>query len=81
DEIYVESAYGKVKGRAKLREGLRPDTIVFLSQFGHWLTPVAKDTRERLPNLNELSKMDLHKMSEDGGVRDTVRVKVYKATE
>ncbi|MFC2019219.1 molybdopterin-dependent oxidoreductase [Chloroflexota bacterium] len=80
DEIYVESAHGRVKGRAKLREGLRPDTIVLHGQFGHWATPVAREAGKRLPNITALSRMDLNLMAEDGGVRDTVKAKVYKIT-
>lgn len=79
DEIWIESAYSRVKGRAKLREGLRPDTIVLHGTFGHWATPLARDYGESLPNINRLSKMDLNTLAEDGGVRDTVKVKVYKA--
>jgi len=81
DEIWIESAYTRVKGRAKLREGLRPDTIALHGQFGHWTTPIAKDYGERLPNINRLTKMELGMMAEDGGVRDTVKVKVYKAAD
>ncbi|MFC1965232.1 molybdopterin dinucleotide binding domain-containing protein, partial [Chloroflexota bacterium] len=81
DEIYIESAHGKVKGRAKLREGLRPDTVVIHGQFGHSTTPLSKDTRELIPNITALSKADIGMVAEDGGVRDTVKIKVYKATE
>ena len=44
DEIWVESTVGKVRGRVKLMEGIRPDTILLAGQFGQWTTPVAKDT-------------------------------------
>jgi phenylacetyl-CoA:acceptor oxidoreductase len=44
DEIWVESEVGKVKGEVKLRQGIRPDTLLIAGQFGHWATPVAKDT-------------------------------------
>ena len=44
DEIWVESEVGKVKGKVKLCQGIRPDTLAITGQFGQWATPVAKDT-------------------------------------
>lgn len=44
DEIWVESPVGKVRGKVKLIEGIRPDTLLMAGQFGQWETPVAKDT-------------------------------------
>jgi len=36
DDIWVESPVGKVKGKVKLVEGIRPDTLLMAGQFGHW---------------------------------------------
>lgn len=44
DEIIVESEVGKIKGRVKLAQGIRPDTIAIAGQFGQWTMPVARDT-------------------------------------
>jgi len=44
DEIWVESPVGKVMGKVKLCQGIRPDTVAITGQFGQWATPVAKDT-------------------------------------
>jgi len=44
DEIWVESEVGKIKGKVKLIQGIRPDTIAIAGQFGQWTMPVAKDT-------------------------------------
>jgi phenylacetyl-CoA:acceptor oxidoreductase len=44
DEIWVESEVGKVKGKVKLIEGIRPDTVLITGQSGQWSTPIAKDT-------------------------------------
>jgi phenylacetyl-CoA:acceptor oxidoreductase len=43
DEVWLESEVGRVRGRVKLSQGLRPDTVVIPGQFGYWSTPVAKD--------------------------------------
>ncbi len=44
DEVWVESEVGKVKGRVRLAQGIRPDTIAIAGQFGHWAMPVARDS-------------------------------------
>ncbi len=36
DEVYVESRTGKIKVKAKLIEGIRPDTVQVMHGFGHW---------------------------------------------
>jgi phenylacetyl-CoA:acceptor oxidoreductase len=43
DEIWVESPVGKIKGRVKLIQGIRPDTLQIPGEFGHWATPVVKE--------------------------------------
>ena len=43
DPVVLESASGKTHGRATLREGIRPDTVLLVGQFDHWATPYAKD--------------------------------------
>jgi len=81
DPIWVESPIGRVRGVATLREGIRPDTILALQQFGHWVTPVAKELGRRLPNLNQLAPIHLALTNATGSGADLVRVKVYRATE
>jgi len=44
DEVWVESEVGKVKGKVKLCQGIRPDTLAITGQFGQWATPIARDT-------------------------------------
>lgn len=77
DEIWIESPIGKTKGQAILREGIRPDVVVALQQFGHWATPFAKDLS--MPNLNQLTPMDLSLTDATGSGADLVRVKICKA--
>ncbi len=38
DEVNVESRVGKIKARAKLIEGIRPDTVGISYHYGHWST-------------------------------------------
>jgi len=52
DELWVESPFGKTRGKVTLIQGIRPDTILMSSQFGRWSTPVARDTG--WPNQTEL---------------------------
>ncbi len=34
DEIWIESPYGKMRGRAKLHEGARPDCVLTTQMYG-----------------------------------------------
>jgi thiosulfate reductase/polysulfide reductase chain A len=46
DEVYVESEWGKLKARAKLTEGIRPDTVAMAHGRGFenpWTAPCARD--------------------------------------
>lgn len=45
DEIWLESPVGKIKGRARLIQGIRPDTIQIPGEFGHWVTPTIKEKK------------------------------------
>lgn len=77
DEIWVESPLNRAKGVAVLKQGIRPDVILTTQQFGHWITPVAKDLNT--PNLNKLSSISLGTTDATGSGADLVAVKVYKA--
>lgn len=77
DWVWIESPLKRVKGHAIVREGLRPDVAVTIQQFGHWVTPVAKDLN--MPNLNQLSPLHLALTDATGSGADVVRVKIYKA--
>jgi phenylacetyl-CoA:acceptor oxidoreductase len=77
DWVWIESPIKKVKGHAILREGVRPDCAVTIQQFGHWVTPVAKDLD--MPSLNALSPLHLALTDATGSGADVVRVKIYKA--
>jgi phenylacetyl-CoA:acceptor oxidoreductase len=77
DWVWIESPLKRVKGHAILRQGIRPDVAVTLQQFGHWVTPVAKDLQ--MPNLNQLSPLHLALTDATGSGADVVRVRIYKA--
>jgi phenylacetyl-CoA:acceptor oxidoreductase len=77
DWIWIESPLRRVKGRAILREGIHPEVAITLQQFGHWITPVAKDLN--MPNLNPLTPLHLVLTDATGSGADVVRVRVYKA--
>ncbi|MBT4933895.1 MAG: molybdopterin-dependent oxidoreductase [Rhodospirillaceae bacterium] len=79
DDIVVESVVGTTEGKAVLREGIRPDSILMIGQFGHWKTPVAKDFG--LANLNFVTDISLKLTDNTGSGADLMRVRVYKASE
>ncbi len=78
DIIMIESPNSSSKARAVLREGVRPDTIVFTGQFGHWKTPFAKDLN--IPNLNDLAKPELKDLDSGGSYADVVKVSIRKVS-
>jgi phenylacetyl-CoA:acceptor oxidoreductase len=72
DLVEIESPTGRTRGRAILREGVRPDVAVVLQQFGHWATPFARDLG--MPNLNQVASMDLALTDATGSGADLVPV-------
>ena len=76
DVVTIESIHARVKARAVLREGVRPDTIVFTGQFGHWKTPFARDLD--IPNLNALAAPKTSLLDAGGSASDVVKVKLAK---
>jgi anaerobic selenocysteine-containing dehydrogenase len=79
DEIWVESQVGKVKGKVKLIQGIRSDTILMAGQFGQWSTPIAKDTGRvsEVPLTPIRASWTDHVMGCMQG--NTVKAKIYKA--
>ena len=78
DLVEVESPTGKTQGHAILREGVRPDVVVILQQFGHWATPFARDLE--MPNLNQVASMDLALTDATGSGADLVPVAIRRAS-
>ena len=48
--VDIATPRASVRGRAVLRQGIRPDTLLLLGQFDHWATPFAKDFA--MPSMN-----------------------------
>ena len=76
DPVVIESASGTTRGRATLREGIRPDTVLLIGQFDHWVTPVAKDFG--LGSLNSVTPLALSLTDATGSGADLIRVAVRR---
>ena len=76
DAIVLESPTGKTHGRATLREGIRPDTVLLIGQFDHWITPYAKNLG--VGSLNSLTSLSLATTDATGSGADLMRVSVRK---
>jgi phenylacetyl-CoA:acceptor oxidoreductase len=77
DWLEIATPQAKVRARAVLRQGIRPDTLLLLGQFGHWATPLAKDFD--MPSMNKLVPMSLALTDATGSGADIVRVALRKA--
>ena len=78
DEIEIATPKRRVHGRAVLRQGIRPDTLLLIGQFDHWATPLAKDFG--MPSLNSLVPMSMDLTDATGSGADIVRVKIERAS-
>jgi phenylacetyl-CoA:acceptor oxidoreductase len=76
DAITIKSVAGATEGRAVLREGIRPDTLLMIGQFDHWATPFAKEFHRA--SLNSVTPMALSLTDATGSGADLVRVKISK---
>ena len=76
DIIEVISPTGRVSGKALLRQGIRPDVILIVGQFGHWKTPYAKDFN--MPSANSLVPMHMDFVDGSGGTIDGTKVNVRR---
>ncbi len=77
DEIWIESPFRKMKGKAKTREGIRPDCLLVTGMHGHWLTPFAKDLG--IPNVSQIVPSLIELTDDKGAEKEHVKVKIYKA--
>jgi phenylacetyl-CoA:acceptor oxidoreductase len=74
DLATIASPLGETQGRVILRRGIRPDTLLMIGQFDHWVTPFAKD--QGTPSMNRLVPMLMDLTDATGSGADLVRVKV-----
>jgi len=79
DMVEVATPKRRVTGRAVLRQGIRPDTLLAIGQFGHWATPLAKDFG--VPSMNSLTSMSMELTDATGSGADVVRVTLRRAKE
>ncbi|MGE5103228.1 MAG: molybdopterin-dependent oxidoreductase, partial [Betaproteobacteria bacterium] len=77
DPIEIRTPQRAVRGRAVLRQGIRPDTLLLIGQFDHWATPFAKDFG--VPSLNALATMSMDLTDATGSGADIVRVNLTRA--
>jgi phenylacetyl-CoA:acceptor oxidoreductase len=77
DAVEIATPGRRVRGRAVLRQGIRPDTLLLLGQFDHWETPFTKDFG--VPSLNALATMALDLTDATGSGADIVRVSIAPA--
>ncbi|MGE3597194.1 MAG: molybdopterin-dependent oxidoreductase [Dehalococcoidia bacterium] len=76
DEVELFTPTRTTSGRVTLREGIRPDTLLAIGKFSHWITPIAKDVQ--VPNLNELAPISLALTDAMGSGVDLVRVSIRR---
>ncbi|MBP8298162.1 MAG: hypothetical protein KAX84_18775, partial [Burkholderiales bacterium] len=77
DLVDIATPKASTRGRAVLRQGIRPDTLLLLGQFDHWATPFAKDFG--MPSLNKLATMSMDLTDATGSGADIVRVSIKPA--
>ena len=76
ERIEVVSPIGSVTGRAILREGVRPDVVVMVGQFGHWKTPFAREFD--VPSVNSLVPMHMDLLDGGGSAVDATKVNIRR---
>jgi len=77
DLVDVVSTVSTTRGPAIINQGIRPDTLLIIGQFDHWVTPYAKDMKA--PSLNTVAPMSMELTDATGSGADVVRVALRKA--
>jgi anaerobic selenocysteine-containing dehydrogenase len=77
DNVYVESRAGKIKIKARLTEGIRPDTVAISYHYGHWSNSMPQYAKKGA-NPNWVLELHPDRISGMNSFNDT-KVKVYKA--
>ncbi len=84
DEVYVESPSGKVRLKAKLTRGIRPDCVAVDHGFGHWSPGLTvaygkgANDGDLIPNMTIEEQIELTGQGMAALMEDVV-VRVYKA--
>src|SRR5690606_27306426 len=77
DWVEIATPERSVRAKAVLRQGIRPDTLLLVGQFGHWATPLARDFG--MPSMNPLVPMSLSLTDATGSAADVVRVSLRRS--
>ncbi len=77
DTVVIESRVGKAKGKVKLTQGIRPDTIAVSYHHGHWSLGFP-DYARKGTWINQAMELHPDKISGMNSFQDT-KVKLYKA--
>lgn len=76
DMVWVESPFGKIEGRARVFQGIRPEVIAIANGQGHWAC--GRWAKGMGVNPNSILGVDYDQLSGQSTFFNT-RVKVYKA--
>ncbi len=84
DEVYVESRVGKIKIKARLIEGIRPDCVQVVHGFGHWSRDLTRANQVGANDGDLIPDMTFEEMSAlgdpgMGACMTDFGVNVYKA--
>jgi anaerobic selenocysteine-containing dehydrogenase len=77
DMVVIESRVGKAKGKVKLTQGIRPDTIAVSYHHGHWSLGFP-DAAKKGTWINQAMELHPDRISGMNSFNDT-KVKLYKA--
>ena len=79
DKVEISTPARKVSANAVLRQGIRPDTLLLIGQFDHWVTPLAKDfKKDGSASMNSLATMSMELTDATGSGADLVRVRLVR---
>lgn len=77
DYVFVESRVGRIKIKAKLAEGIRPDTVAISYHYGHWSRSLPEYAKKG-ENPNWIIELHPDRICGMNSFNDT-KVKVYRA--
>lgn len=77
DMVVVETRAGKATGRAKLTQGIRPDTIAVSYHYGHWSLGFPDEAKQGTW-INQALELNPDKISGMNSFNDT-KCKLYRA--
>jgi phenylacetyl-CoA:acceptor oxidoreductase len=76
DMIEITSPVNSTRGVARLRQGVRPDVVIMIAQFGQWKMPFAKDLGRT--GLNALVPMNVDLLDSGGSSIDGTKVYITR---